>query len=176
MMPLDAEKPGILREAHASAIGGHKGVTKTYRRLREKYHWQGMKNDVQEFVRNCRNCQLKKLVRVKTRQPMVLTDTPGAAFDKISMDIMGPLPITNTGYSYICLLYTCTRGYLDDHATTEIDALTARSFCEGLPLTYRIQLNRRDHYNLSAAFAHVKTLAKRQELDNTRFNNPRKDD
>jgi len=32
-----------------------------------------------------RNCQLKKLVRIKTRQPMVLTDT---VFDKVLMDIM----------------------------------------------------------------------------------------
>lgn len=32
---------------------------------------------------------------------MVLTDTPGAAFDKVSMDIMGPLPTTRTGNSYI---------------------------------------------------------------------------
>jgi len=32
---------------------------------------------------------------------MVITDTPGAAFDKISMDIMGPLLITNSGSRYI---------------------------------------------------------------------------
>ncbi|XP_068994070.1 uncharacterized protein [Neodiprion pinetum] len=35
----------------------------------------------------CMECQLKKLTRVKTKQPMVLTDTPGSSFDKISMDI-----------------------------------------------------------------------------------------
>ena len=32
---------------------------------------------------------------------MTLTDTPDAAFDKISMDIMGPLPTTQTNNSYI---------------------------------------------------------------------------
>ncbi|XP_076685843.1 uncharacterized protein LOC143377921 [Andrena cerasifolii] len=32
---------------------------------------------------------------------MILTDTPVDAFDKISMDIVGPLPFTNTGNSYI---------------------------------------------------------------------------
>ncbi|KAL6419799.1 hypothetical protein ACFW04_011187 [Cataglyphis niger] len=44
---------------------------------------------------------LKKLVRVKTKQPMVLTDTPDSAFDKVSMDIMGPLPTTRSGNNYI---------------------------------------------------------------------------
>jgi len=32
---------------------------------------------------------------------MILTDTPDAVFDKISMDIMGPFPTYHTGNSYI---------------------------------------------------------------------------
>ncbi|KAL6440856.1 hypothetical protein ACFW04_003346 [Cataglyphis niger] len=82
-IPPDEEKLEIIRENHCSAIGGHKGA------------------EVQSFVQNCRPCQLKKLVRVKTKQPMVLTDTPDSAFDKVSMDIMGPLPTTRSGNSYI---------------------------------------------------------------------------
>lgn len=39
---------------------------------------------------------------------MVLTDTPGTAFEKISMDIMGPLPTSRNGFTHIltiqCLL------------------------------------------------------------------------
>ncbi|XP_018311854.1 uncharacterized protein [Mycetomoellerius zeteki] len=33
----------IIKEHHASAIGGHKGVTKTYKRVRYKYFWPKMK-------------------------------------------------------------------------------------------------------------------------------------
>ncbi|XP_026830978.1 uncharacterized protein LOC113563519, partial [Ooceraea biroi] len=99
--PADSDKARIIAENHSTAIGGHKGVTKTYNRIKYKYFWPRLKRDVQEFIRDCRDCQLKKLVRVKTRQPMILTDTPGNAFDKISMDIMGPLPVTRTGNSYI---------------------------------------------------------------------------
>ncbi|KAL6421421.1 hypothetical protein ACFW04_013882 [Cataglyphis niger] len=58
-------------------------------------------DSLQSFIQNCRLCQLKKLVRVKTKQPMVLTDTPDSAFDKVSMDIMGSLPTTRSGNSYI---------------------------------------------------------------------------
>lgn len=32
---------------------------------------------------------------------MVITDTPGNAFDKVSLDILGPLPTTKNGHSYI---------------------------------------------------------------------------
>lgn len=99
--PSEQERVEIIIEKHASAIGGHKGVNKTYKRIRENFYWENMKTQIQEFIAKCRNCQLKKLVRVKTKQPMVLTDTPGSSFDKISMDIVGPLPTTSSGNSYI---------------------------------------------------------------------------
>lgn len=82
-------------------VHGHKGITKTFRRIRSNYYWPNMKENVQTHIQNCRNCQLKKLIRKKTKQPMVLTDTPGSAFDKISMDIMGPIPTSREGNSYI---------------------------------------------------------------------------
>lgn len=100
-VPPSEKRNQIIRDNHASIIGGHKGVTKTYRRIRQQYQWPRMKEDVSKFIRNCKNCQLKKLVRVKPKQPMTLTDTPGAAFDKVSMDIMGPLPQTVTDNRYI---------------------------------------------------------------------------
>ena len=100
-IPPEAERRNIIQENHDSLIGGHEGVTKTYKRIREKFFWENMKTHVQEYIQLCRGCQLKKLVRVKTKQPMVITDTPGAAFDKISMDIVGPLPITEGGNQYI---------------------------------------------------------------------------
>jgi len=91
----------IMTEAHCSTVGGHKGVTKTYQRIREKYYWTKMKEDVQNFIRLCRTCQLKKLVRQKTRQPMVITDTPGQAFDKVALDIVGPIRRTQKGNLYL---------------------------------------------------------------------------
>lgn len=101
IIPPEADRTDIIKENHATAIGGHKGVTKTYNRVRYRHFWPRMKEDVQTYVRECRDCQLKKLVRQKTRQPMILTDTPGTAFEKISMDIMGPLPMTTKDNSYI---------------------------------------------------------------------------
>ena len=97
---LDKRKD-IIIENHVSAIGGHKGITKTYYRIKQRYFWPRMKFEIANFINNCRDCQIKKLVRIKTRQEMTLTDTPDAAFDKISMDIMGPLPTSSNGYNYI---------------------------------------------------------------------------
>ena len=60
-----------------------------------------MKLDIQKYIQQCLQCQLKKLVRVKTKNPMIITDTPGIAYEKISMDIVGKLPITTLQNQYM---------------------------------------------------------------------------
>ncbi|KAL6417716.1 hypothetical protein ACFW04_012553 [Cataglyphis niger] len=62
-IPPNEDRLRILEENHCSAIGGHKGITKTFNRVKKRYNWAGMKADIQSFIRNCRSCQLKKLVR-----------------------------------------------------------------------------------------------------------------
>lgn len=100
-IPDENKREEIIKENHASAIGGHKGITKTYYRIKHRYFWPHMKREIEAYIQNCRNCQLKKLTRIKTKQPMILTDTPDASFDKVSIDIMGPLPTSPNGYNYI---------------------------------------------------------------------------
>ena len=55
-----------------------------------------MKLDIQKYIQFCLQCQLKKLVRVETKNAMIITDTPGAAFENISMGIVGKLTITSS--------------------------------------------------------------------------------
>ena len=99
--PTKEQRSQLIKEAHSSALGGHKGVTKTYNRIRQKIFWENMKVDIQKYIQGCLQCQIKKLVRVKTKNPLVITDTPTTAFEKISMDIVGPLPETKSGNLYI---------------------------------------------------------------------------
>jgi len=63
-----------------------------------------------------------------------------------------------------------SRGSMDLRITAEIDALTARSFCDGLPLPYRLQIRPEYYSHPFDAFAAAKTLAKREELDKERHN------
>ena len=100
-IPPDDIRNKIIEENHDSIIGGHRGITKTYRRIRERYFWQGMKDDITEYLRNCTKCQELKLVRIKNREPMIITDTPIEPFAKISIDTVGPLSITSDGNKHI---------------------------------------------------------------------------
>lgn len=100
-IPNEEIRNMIIKETHDSPINGHKGVAKTYSRVRQHYFWPNMKKQISEFISTCELCQRNKLVRKKVRQPMVLTDTPGSSFDKISMDVVGPLCKTKLGHEYM---------------------------------------------------------------------------
>ena len=66
---------------------------------------------------------------------MVITDTRGTAFDKVAMDIVGPLPITRNSFEYILTIQDqlsklCTAVPLTNPLSSTIaDALIKRFIC-----------------------------------------------
>ena len=100
-IPPDGIRNKIIEENPDSVIGGHRDITKTYRRIRDKYFWQAMKDDITEYLRNCTKCQELKLVRIKNQEPVIITDTPKELFAKISIDKVGPPPFTPDGNKHI---------------------------------------------------------------------------
>lgn len=66
---------------------------------------------------------------------MIITDTPGNAFDKISLDIMGPLPITNHDNQYILTMqdlltkYSVAVPLREATSLTIADAFTKEFIC-----------------------------------------------
>ena len=89
-VPRVEDRYRLIKEYHESATGGHKGMTKTYDKLAHEYYWKAMQADVRQFVRGCSDCQVQKLVRIKTKLPMIINDTPARPFSKISIDFVGP--------------------------------------------------------------------------------------
>ncbi|KAL6418934.1 hypothetical protein ACFW04_011685 [Cataglyphis niger] len=55
-------RPIIIGETHCLPTGGHRGVTKTYNRIKHNYYWENLKSDVQKYIQQCLQCQLKKLL------------------------------------------------------------------------------------------------------------------
>ena len=133
--PTAEQRSQLIEEVHSSALGGHKGVTKTYNRIRQNFVWENMKVDIQKYIQGGLQCQIKKLVQVKTKNPMVITDTSTTAFDKISMDIVGPLPETKSGSLYIPTIQVNFTKYslaipLSNHqASTIADAFVNKLVC-----------------------------------------------
>ena len=70
-----------------------------------------MRSDVRQFVLGCAQCQTNKQIRVKTRLPLMITDTPTKLFHKISMDVYGWLKQLSKGYKYILTAQDCLTKY-----------------------------------------------------------------
>ena len=125
-IPKKEIRKRIIEENDDSTLGGHKEEIKTYERVRENYNWKGMKKEIQDNVRTCENCQKKKLVRIKTKQPMQITDTLIRIFQKIQMAIVGPLPTT-----YLLTWQDCLSKYSGAIPLINIEAPTiAVAFAE----------------------------------------------
>lgn len=43
-------RPIIIAETHCSPTGGHRGVNKTYNRIKHKYFWENLKLDIQRHI------------------------------------------------------------------------------------------------------------------------------
>jgi hypothetical protein len=85
-------KSMVLSKLHATPTAGHSGFTKTYDRVKRSFFWDGMKQDIHNFVAECDVCQCNKGETVKspgTLQPLLI---PPAIWRDISMDFITGLP------------------------------------------------------------------------------------
>ena len=75
------EKQAIFQEMHDKPVGGHLGMNRTYDRLKLFTSWLGMKQELEEYVRQCETCQNNKITQNKTKMPMKITTTPEVVWE-----------------------------------------------------------------------------------------------
>jgi hypothetical protein len=57
LVPESQLKEHVLHAYHDTPTAGHPGYGKTYRAVRERFSWKGLKDDVLRHVRECMTCQ-----------------------------------------------------------------------------------------------------------------------
>ncbi|KAJ8934212.1 hypothetical protein NQ318_021637 [Aromia moschata] len=88
----------VLEELHSSPSGGHFGVTRTLARVRNRFYWVNCRRDVEEWCKRCDLCSAKKGPKTRSRGKMVQY-LSGAPFERVAVDILGPLPHESTTYT-----------------------------------------------------------------------------
>jgi len=96
-------KKQILYEFHDFPVRSHRGMDKTYRVIKSQYFWPNMRREVEEYVKQCRSCQVNYMLIPKHKAPMDITMTAKHHFDKCYLDIVGPLPVTQGNNKYILM-------------------------------------------------------------------------
>jgi transposase InsO family protein len=114
----------ILKENHSNPTAGHSGFHRTYSRIKQNYKWSNMKKDIKNFIKLCESCQKNKLVRKKNHQPMQITTTSEKPLEKIFLDIVGPLTLTETGNRYVLTLQDDLTKFSQAYAIATHDATT----------------------------------------------------
>jgi hypothetical protein len=79
----------------------HFGRDKIESKIRERYYWAGIRDDVVHHISKCDTCQrtnnpIKK--NLSTLNPVAVPDTP---WRQVGLDLICPLPETDSGYKYV---------------------------------------------------------------------------
>lgn len=104
ILPKESRLIGvILREFHDSKQGGHGGILKTQKCIREVFYWKGMMTDIRRYVAACQVCQRYKystLAPGGLLQPLTI---PLNVWEDVSMDFVEGLP-KSEGYNSVLVV------------------------------------------------------------------------
>ena len=115
----------ILYYVHSDPLAGHFAIEETYRRVKIRYYWPQMFEDVRQYVKTCDECQRRgKNKRTEPLHPIKV----GQPFDRIGMDIVGPLPKTKNGNSYIVVATEYLTKWPEARAIPDAKASSVVSF------------------------------------------------
>ena len=116
----------VFQAAHCNPMAGHLGYDKTLNRIMAQFYWPGIWAEVRRLCASCPECQLVNppAVRRAPLRPLPLVEVP---FDRIGMDIIGPLERLTQGYRFVLVDYAT--GYPE---AIPLRNISARSVAQAL--------------------------------------------
>lgn len=134
----DDMKKLILNDFHLLPTSGHAGVQRMISNIKKYYYWSGLTEDVKKFVRKCDSCQRYKFSK-PIKEPMMITSTAYTSFEKVYLDIVGPLNSDANKNIYILTLQCDLTKFVEAYPLPSKDTVTvAKAFVENFILRYGI--------------------------------------
>ena len=97
----EKDKEVILYMMHSHPLAGHFGIEATYDKIKKRYYWKNMKDDVRRYIKSCDKCQRRGNLGEKDELYPIKIMGP---WKKIGMDFVGPLERTRKGNKYILVI------------------------------------------------------------------------
>ncbi|CAF2136424.1 unnamed protein product [Rotaria magnacalcarata] len=138
-VPKGQIRSDIIRIYHDTpANGAHFGRNRTTQKIKQRYFWPNMIEDIRNYVKSCIPCLQNNHRRQKPPGALKPIEPPEGVWQLLTMDFHGPLsPTTRNGNKYIISLtdvlskFVITKAVRDCTATT-----TARFITEEVILKY----------------------------------------
>jgi hypothetical protein len=84
----------LIASFHSSPAGGHSGINSTYHKVKHLFQWKGLKQDVENFVKQCVICQHDKHEHSHPGGLLQPLPIPAEAWQDVSMDFIEGLPMS----------------------------------------------------------------------------------
>src|SRR6266542_1877462 len=88
----------LLYTLHEGPTEAHNGTERIFQQVQERYYWPKMYEDIRGYVQTCDACQRRGNPKANN---ILHPIEPKAPFQRIGIDIVGPLTITKKGNRYI---------------------------------------------------------------------------
>jgi hypothetical protein len=95
LVPESKFKEKVLQEFHNFPLTGHQGFLKaSYMKIRERFSWKGLKEDVMHHIRECDTCQQNKEGHTHPTGLLHHLPIPKHKWESVSMDFITGFPKT----------------------------------------------------------------------------------
>lgn len=103
MVPKELRN-GIILSCHNAPTSAHGGIAKTLEKIRRYFYWPGLVKDVRDYVGNCELFRTSKTPTHILRPPLGQITRTDRPFQRLYMDLIGPLPRTKSGNMGILII------------------------------------------------------------------------
>lgn len=94
-------KNQVLKMYHDLPFSGHLGVEKTNERIKQRFYWKNMQDDVRKYCEMCISCNQRKTSPHQKTALLQSFQELRVPFERVSMDIVDPFKTSNRGNKYI---------------------------------------------------------------------------
>ena len=129
----------VLEHLHDLPTGAHLCAEKVLEKARSLFYWPQMKKKIELYIQQCDLCAARKLK--KRKHAYLGGNQLGEPMERISLDILGPLPVTDKGNKFVLVItdlyskWTEAFGVPDQEAKTIANVFLNEFVCRfGTPL------------------------------------------
>ncbi|KAL4122764.1 hypothetical protein QTP88_015039 [Uroleucon formosanum] len=132
------DKQQIISEHHLAVLGGHRGVNQTVKRIQKQFDWEGLSQDIAEFINKCSSCQMNKTSSLgpltRTYQGNVYILTLQCDLTKFSVATPMANKEANTVAYHFVISFVCIHGIpqnlISDQGTEFLNKIFSETYAD----------------------------------------------
>src|SRR6266542_474905 len=121
----NGQRKPILSLAYEHPLLGHFGLKATLSKLKERYYWLKIKDDIKSYVQTCDQCQRREKTTDENELHLIKVKEP---FYQWRINIVRPLTETSRGNKYIIVAIDYFTKYPKARALTNANAKSVANF------------------------------------------------